>query len=1079
MPKKLTYTPPANGYPEWNNNPDLFQIGRMDAHAFFLPYPSAAEALKNDRTATPFVRSLNGDWRFHFAENPDSRPADFYREDFDASGWDTIPVPSHWQLQGYDFPQYTNVVYPWVGHEDLKPPFAPTKYNPVGSYLRTFTVPAEWSGQPVFVSFQGVESAFYVWLNGELVGYSEDTFTPAEFDLTPYLKEGENRLAVEVYRWCDASWLEDQDFWRLSGIFREVYLYTKKPVHVYDFFATPALDSVYRDGSLRVKVQVRNYDAAGRGRHTLTARLYDRSGKPVLGAEARHEFSVDDREAVEFELTLSVANPLKWSAEQPHLYTLVLELTAEDGARLEAASHRVGFRTFELKDGLMRINGERIVFLGVNRHEFSCDKGRAVGEAEMRRDIELMKRHNINAVRTSHYPNHPLWYDLCDEYGLYVIDETNLETHGSWAYGQPANEERDTVPASKPEWTANVLDRCNSMLQRDKNHPSVVIWSLGNESWGGRNFVLMHDYLKAADPSRLVHYEGVFHHRPSSAASDIESHMYTSPERVEQYARMDRFDPQLEQLGNGTGKKPFILCEYSHSMGNSTGGLFKYVDLFHRYPVLQGGFIWDWIDQAIRSKTPEGTEYLAYGGDFGETPHDGNFCGNGLVFADGTPSPKLAEVKAVYQNLHFQAVDLRKGAVRVENRYRFTDLDAFELVCTLERDGEYVAERRGSYSLAPGSAETLYFSWPLPENPRPGEEYIATLSAVLKEDTLWAAKGHEVAFGQFVLPVTPASAATEAAEGAAVAEAVAGESAAASDRADAAREPLRIGRQGGCEVAEGAGFRIAFDAATGSLESWQLAGTELLADGEGPSPYFWRAYTDNDRGNGLPARAAVWRSAGAERLAVGASFERTDGGLTVRQEFLLPEAAQSRVRVEYRVAADGTVRVRQELTPGPGLPELPAVGMRFSLDGSFDRLEWYGRGPDENYWDRRTGARIGKFRASVAEQVTPYLRPQECGNKTEVRYARLTNSAGTGLEVRGCPLVELSALPYSPEELEAHDHPYKLPESRKTVVRVNERQMGVGGDDSWGARTHPEFTLYANRPYVYEYELKGIRDGNV
>ncbi|WP_058302275.1 glycoside hydrolase family 2 TIM barrel-domain containing protein [Gorillibacterium timonense] len=1060
MPKKLSYTPPENGYPEWNNNPDIFQIGRMDAHAFFLPYPTEEEARKNDRAATPFVHSLNGDWKFHFSENPDSRPVDFYKEGFDASAWSTIPVPSHWQLQGYDFPQYTNIIYPWVGHEDLKPPFAPTRYNPVGSYLRTFTVPHEWNGQPVFISFQGVESAFYVWLNGDLVGYSEDTFTPAEFDLTPYLVEGENKLAVEVYRWCDASWLEDQDFWRLSGIFRDVYLYTRKNVHLYDFFAVPALDSEYRDGTLRIKAQVRNYDETDHGFVQLACTLYDGKGIPVEEARVSHKFRAAGKGKQEFELSIAVENPLKWSAEQPNLYTLAFALSDEQGALIEAASQRVGFRTFEIKDGLMRINGERIVFKGVNRHEFSCDKGRSVGPEDMLRDIRLMKRHNINAVRTSHYPNHPRWYDLCDQYGLYVIDETNLETHGSWAYGQPEQDERDTVPGSKPEWTANVLDRCNSMLQRDKNHPSIVIWSLGNESWGGHNFIRMHDFLKVADPSRIVHYEGVGQHRASEAASDMESHMYTSPANVEQYAQMERFNPMLRHLGNGAVRKPFILCEYSHAMGNSVGGLFKYAELFDKYPILQGGFIWDWIDQAIRTKTPDGIEYLAYGGDFGETPNDGNFCGNGLIFADGTPSPKLAEVKAVYQNIRFQAVDLKKGAVRVTNRFLFTDLDEFEFVCTLERNGELVEERSGSYSLAPQEEETLFFSWPQPEAAKPGDEYVVTLKVVQKEDTLWALKGHAVAVGQFVLPVPVA--AKQAAEG-------------LHNTANTTAEAkLEMGSKGGRRTVQGEDFFLAFDEATGELESFQVQGTELLADGEGPTPYFWRPYTDNDRGNGHHERCAVWRNAGAERLPVSVQFDASGAALTVRQEFLLPEAAQSQVRVTYTVTPDGLVRVRQELTPGPGLPEIPAVGMRFHLDGSFDRLEWYGRGPEENYWDRNTGTFIGKYASTVAEQVTPYLRPQECGNKTDVRYARLTNAAGIGLDIHGCPYVELSALPYTPEELESHDHAYKLPVSSRTVVRVNDKQMGVGGDDSWGARTHPEFTLHANRTYVYEYTLKGI-----
>nr|WP_240489105.1 glycoside hydrolase family 2 TIM barrel-domain containing protein [Cohnella thermotolerans] len=502
---KFIYEPPANGYPEWNNNPDIFQLNRLPAHATMIAYDSLEEALKRDFEASSHYMSLNGKWKFAWAENPEKRFRRFYELAYDHSDWDEIEVPAHWQLQGYDYPQYTNVNYPWIHQEELTPPFAPTKYNPVGSYVRTFTVPERWSGRPVFISFQGVESAFYVWLNGELIGYSEDTFTPAEFDLTPYLVEGENKLAVEVYRWCDASWLEDQDFWRMSGIFRDVYLYSAPGVRLTDFFAHAEPDDDYRDGRLRVEASVEDYYGQAAGGVTVEAQLY-LDGRPVLDRPLVLGGKPGADGMCQLDGSAHVSRPLLWSAEHPHLYTLVLELKDAEGRSLHFASCRIGFRRFEIKDGLMRINGRRIVFKGVNRHEFSCDTGRALRYEDMVTDIKLMKRHNINAVRTSHYPNHPKWYDLCDEYGLYVIDETNLETHGSWRYGQDPDDEGHTVPASKPEWTANVLDRCNSMLQRDKNHPCVVIWSLGNEAWGGDNFLHMHDFLKEKDPSRVVHH---------------------------------------------------------------------------------------------------------------------------------------------------------------------------------------------------------------------------------------------------------------------------------------------------------------------------------------------------------------------------------------------------------------------------------------------------------------------------------------------------------------------------------------------------------------------------------------------
>ncbi|MCZ8521796.1 MULTISPECIES: glycoside hydrolase family 2 TIM barrel-domain containing protein [Paenibacillus] len=1038
MLKKLDYTPPANGYPEWNNNPDVYEINRMKAHAILMPYDTVEEALAGKRTEARRYRSLNGEWKFSFAENPEKRVADFYRTDYDVSSWDTIPVPSHWQLQGYDYPQYTNIRYPWEKTEELKAPFAPTKYNPVGSYVRTFDIPEEWKDEPVYISFQGVESAFYVWVNGDLVGYSEDTFTPAEFDLTPYLVPGENRLAVEVYRWCDASWLEDQDFWRMSGIFRDVYLYSTPAAHLYDFFAVPQLSEDYTSARLSIEATLVNYASAYQGQAVVEAQLYDAAQQPVWGEPLRVEERLDGAAEKGLHLTGEVQAPLLWSAEQPNLYTLVLSLRGDNGGLLETVSCRVGFRRFALEDGLMKINGQRIVFKGVNRHEFSCDRGRAVTAEDMLQDILLMKRHNINAVRTSHYPNHPLWYDLCDEYGLYVIDETNLETHGSWEYGQTT--EGDTVPGSKPEWTGAVLDRANSMLQRDKNHPAVIIWSLGNESFGGDNFIKMHDFLKAADPSRLVHYEGVFHWRASEAASDMESHMYTRPDRVEEYALQ-------------WPKKPFILCEYSHAMGNSCGNLKKYTDLTDKYPVLQGGFIWDWIDQSIRTKTEDGTEYFAYGGDFGEPLHDGNFCGNGLIFADRTVSPKIHEVKACYQNVRFEAADLQEGRVTVHNGFLFTDLDEYRCVYQVLRSGTPVQEGEIALQLAPLETGEIAVPVELPKEAPRTEEYLLNIALVLKESASWAEAGHEVAFGQFRLPVAAA------AEGAA-------------KPAAGTPAPLALDETGEEIAVSGGSFRLAFDKRTGSLFSYRFQGTELLSGGLAPN--FWRAYTDNDKGNKLHERSAVWRTAGAERTLTGLHAELRGSVAHIRAAYLLPTGGEgSACMVTYTVRPDGEVEVGLELSPGADLPEIPEIGTMLVMDGSFGELAWYGRGPHENYWDRSAGARLGLYRGRVADQFVPYLRPQECGNKTGVRYATVTNEAGIGLRIAGIPELELNALPYTPAELEENDHVYKLPESSRTVLRINYKQMGVGGDDSWGSKTHPEYTLFANRTYAYRFTLQG------
>ncbi|MDC3416771.1 glycoside hydrolase family 2 TIM barrel-domain containing protein [Aquibacillus salsiterrae] len=1034
---KFNYTPPANGYPEWNNNPEIFQLNRRVAHATLMPYQSVEEALEGNRTASPYYKSLNGQWKFAFAENPDKRISNFYQQAFDTSGWEEIKVPAHWQLQGYDYPQYTNVTYPWEGNEDIQAPFAPTKYNPVGQYVTSFTVPEAWNGNPVYLHFEGVESAFYVWVNGDLVGYSEDTFTPAEFDLTPYLQAGENKLAVEVYRWSDASWLEDQDFWRMSGIFRSVYLYSTPEVHLNDFFVKTILDEEYKDARLELEANLTNYFEQEKA-VKLEAQLYDKQGEKVLAQPIVEQINIGNKPEFKVSTSVIVENPLKWSAENPHLYTLVLELQDEFGHTLEVESCRVGFRAFELKDGLMKINGERIVFKGVNRHEFAADKGRAVTYEDMIHDIKLMKQHNINAVRTSHYPNNPIWYDLCDAYGLYVIDETNLETHGSWQYGQKG--EGNALPGSKPEWTENVLDRCHSMFQRDKNHPSIVIWSLGNESFGGGNFLKMHDFFKENDPTRIVHYEGIFHYRETEAASDIESTMYVSPDGIERYAR------EAEKVEGY--HKPYILCEYSHAMGNSLGNFYKYTELFDKYPILQGGFIWDWKDQSLSTETEDGTKFLAYGGDFGESPHDGNFSGNGLVFGDGTISPKIHEVKRCYQNVDFVAVDLQAKKIEVKNKFLFTNLQEYQLEWTVTKNGTPVQSGSKSISVDPGNSAQVKLDYPLPTIS--DGEYILTVGFVTTEDSLWAEKGHEVAFEQFVLPVKVTS-----------------------QQVASSVMQLTVENNENLLTVEGENFAVSFQTETGDLATYQISGVELLRSPLVPN--FWRAMTDNDRGNKLNERSATWREACDNRVLTSFLYKQLAESVVVTVSYRLSTTNQSHCAIQYTITGDGRVKVDQQLLPGSNLPEIPEVGMLFTMNQAFDTVTWYGKGPHESYWDKQKGAKLGLYEGKVADQYVPYLRPQECGNKVDVRFAMITNEQGYGLKISGLPTVEVNALPWTPKELEAHDHSYKLPAQDKTVVRINEKQMGVGGDDSWGQKTHPDFTLFANRNYQHSFIIEGLK----
>lgn len=1035
MLKKFNYVPPKNGYPEWNNNPEIFSLNRMEAHASLMSYDDIDEALECDIESSNHYMSLNGDWRFSFSENPDKRIKDFYKMDYDCKNWDSIKVPSHWQLKGYDYPQYTNVIYPWKGHEDLKSPFAPVKYNPVGSYVKTFKMPENWNSRPTYISFQGVESAFYVWVNGDIVGYSEDSFTPAEFDITPYIIDGENKLCVEVYRWSDASWLEDQDFWRLSGIFRDVYLYSTPNTHIYDFSVKTILDDEYMNAALNIKAKVIDYYKNTNTKLSLEAMLYDKDNNSILKECIKKDVNLCSESSCELELSEHIENPLKWSAEHPNLYTLILYLKDEMGSILEIQSCKLGFRKFEIKDGLMMINGKRILFTGVNRHEFNYENGRCTSHEDMLKDIKIMKLFNINSVRTSHYPNNIYWYELCDEYGIYVIDETNLETHGSWVNNQ--KEEFDALPGSKEEWTEAVLDRCNSMVERDKNHPSIVIWSLGNESFGGDNFIKMHDFIKKKDPTRIIHYEGVFHYRKSQAASDIESQMYTSPNALENYAK------------NNT-EKPIILCEYSHAMGTSCGNLYKYTELFQKYPILQGGFIWDWIDQGIKSKTPNGKEYIAYGGDFGDAPNDGNFCGNGLILADRNLTPKIYEVKKCYQKVNIEKEDILHGKIKITNNYLFTNLNEFQLVWKVSKESSIVSSGKEEVTIAPCSSQTVNLSYILPEKCKMNEEYLLNISFVLKNDCIWAEKGHEIAFEQFILPIE------------------------ASIPLDNCilNKSLCVKENNTNLKVDGNNFTININKVTGDLESYIFNEIELIKNA--PIPNFWRAITDNDRGNGLGCRCSEWKNAGKERKLINLIVETYQYKVIVKEHFILKTSSPSICKINYTIIGTGEIFVDFQLIPDESLPEIPEIGMMFIMDKSFEYIKWYGRGPHSNYCDRKIGSPIGVYSGKVKAQFVNYLRPQECGNKTDVRWLKVTDENGNGIKFLGVPTVEVNALPYTPLEIEESDHPYKLPKSDKVVVRVNYKQMGIGGDDSWGAKTHPDFTLYSNKTYSFSFIIKGI-----
>lgn len=991
-------------------DPTFFQENRLPAHS-------------DHKSDIPKL-SLNGLWKFACAPNYKVSAHGFEAADYDCKCWADIRVPAHIQMEGYDIPQYVNLQYPWDGREEVKPGEIPERFNPVGQYVKYFTVPEDWEGKPLYVSFQGVESAFALWMNGTYVGYSEDTFTPSEFDLTPYVKDGENKLAVLVFKWCGGSFCEDQDFFRFSGIFREVCLYTVPKVHVWDLKVQTLLDDSFTEGTLVLDLKLQ-----GRGR--LLGMLTDADGD-IVG-----ELSADVEETAHF--AMAVEKPKLWSAEVPNLYELTLQVLDENGEMQETIQQKIGFRRFELKNSLMLLNGKRIVFKGVNRHEFSSLSGRVLREEELRQDLITMKQHNINAVRTCHYPNDSRLYPLCDELGLYLIDECNLESHGSWDLLIRGKAELATpVPENKPEWHDIMLDRANSMYQRDKNHPCILIWSCGNESYGGKNIYDMSQFFRTEDPGRLVHYEGIFHDRSYPATSDMESQMYTPAAEIEEWLKTNR-------------SKPFICCEYTHAMGNSCGAMFKYTDLTDREPLYQGGFIWDYVDQSITRKDRYGKEYQAYGGDFGERPTDYNFSGNGIVYGgDRTPSPKMQEVKYNYQNI---TVEVDEDTITIHNKNLFVSTGSYDCVILVEKNGQKVSEQPFVTDVEPLTSVKL----PSPVKlPAASGEYAVTVSFRLKKDTLWAKAGHEVAFGQGIFR-------KECAE-------------VFADRPIAVKKPFTVIHGNYNLGVRGEEFEVLFSYNAGGLTSYRYGGKEMLQTM--PKPNFWRAPIDNDCGNDMMARYGQWKLASMYLSTHGAPepnpevTEEADK-VIVAYHYSMPTRPEAFCDVTYEVYGDGTVKTTLSYDPVKELGDMPEFGMMFKVDADYDHVEWYGNGPEETYVDRMRGAKLGIYRNLVQDNMSRYMVPQECGNKTEVRYAKVTDALGRGFLFAGNKM-HFSALPYTPHEMENAMHPYELPEVHYTVIRAAAEQMGVGGDNSWGARTHEEFLLDVSERMEFSFYMKGI-----
>ena len=1032
---------------DWEN-PRLTSRNTERPHATMVVCPDARTArsigpvANRERTKSPFYQSLNGPWRYRYAANPRQRLSEFAGTDLDDQSWDTIPVPANVEVEGHGVPIYVNIRYPWKG--PWTPPLVPAD-DPnatVNYYRRTFDLPAAWAGRRVMLTFDGVNSFFYLWVNGRQVGLSKDSRTPAEFDITACLHPGRNLIAVENFRWCDGSYLEDQDFWRMSGIFRDVYLWSPPSLHARDIEVQPELDAVYRDAQLRTVLQLENTDARP-AEATLTLSLLDPAGKPAM-RQIQTTVNVGARAELKLEFTGDVPLPRLWSAERPDLYRLLVTLTGTDGRTIEVVPVTVGFRKVEIRKGDLLVNGRRIIIKGVNRHEIDPDRGQAITVEGMIRDIEVMKRNNINAVRTSHYPNQPAWYDLCDQYGLYLIDEANIESHGM-GYG-------DQTLARRPEWAAAHLDRTVRMVERDKNHPSIVIWSLGNEAGDGPNFEATSAWIKQRDPSRPVHYERA-EQRPHT---DIVCPMYPPPSQLGEYAAKDQ-------------TRPYIMCEYSHAMGNSSGGMWAYWQQIYRLPHLQGGFIWDWVDQGLRQprdpqrngrflKPRHGEKFFwAYGGDFGPagTPSDDNFCCNGLVSSDREPHPGLAEVKHIYQSIQTRPNPADGRTIEIVNRYDFLNLA--ELVIAewqVTADGAVVQRGRlPEIDLAPGRTQTL--TLPIaPFTPAPGVEYFAQLRFALKKSNRWARAGHELAWDQWPLPeCTPAA------------------SLAAKNPA-----PLSVGKEAGRVTVTGGDFAVAFDPQTGGLASLRRRGVEWLAKPFRPD--FWRAPTDNDRGRDMAKSQGMWRAAAGDLgpATVEVETNRLPAVVTVHTRAQLRRIPAT-WEVDYTVLAEGEIQVETRFKPErTDLPKLPRFGTQFELVAGFRDLEWLGPGPQETYSDRKDAV-IGRYRGRIADQFfADYTEPGESGNKVDVRWAALRHQRGGSLLVMGKPTVSFKALPHTTDDLQQAKHAWELPARETVTVNIDDRQQGVGGDDSWGAWPHTEY-LIPCRESGYSFRLRLLGNG--
>ncbi|MBW8000967.1 MAG: DUF4981 domain-containing protein [Planctomycetes bacterium] len=1017
---------------QWQDQ-NVIAINKEAPHCTAIPFQNEKKALDSKIQDSPFYKSLNGSWKFNWVNHPDKRPANFYKTDYDVTKWDNINVPANWQLQGYGTPIYTNIKYPFKNDRPFvmkQPPEDFTAFNdrnPVGSYRTDFTVPQDWQDRQIFIHFAGVKSAFYLWINGKKVGYSQGSMTPAEFNITELLQDGKNVLAAEVYRWSDGSYMEDQDMWRLSGIYRDVFIYAVPKLHIRDFFVTCDLDDQYRDATLKVSANIKNYSNQKYNAPSIELKLLDENQKPFGfdNLKVKLDDGIDAQKDGLVKLQVNIKNPKKWTAETPNLYDILLILRDDNNEVIEVQTCKFGFRKVQIKGGQLLVNGKPILIKGVNRHEHDPDHGRAIPVSRMIQDIKLLKQNNINTVRTSHYPDNPIWYDLCDRFGLYIIDEANIESHELMNYADIF----DSL-GNDPKWTKAHLDRTMRMVERDKNHPCIIIWSLGNEAGDGVNFEATSKWIHQRDTTRPVQYEAA----RERSLTDIVCPMYAKIEHLEKYA-------QKEQT------RPLILCEYAHAMGNSVGNLQDYWDVIEKYKYLQGGCIWDWVDQGLRKKTPDGKEFWAYGGDFGDKPNDGNFCSNGLVQPDRKPNPHLHEVKKVYQNIKVYPLDLKTGKVTIHNKYYFANLDFVNAAWQLTEDGYVIQEGNlDEMSLPPQQQQQITIPFEKPKL-KSLAQYHLKVTFALKKDSLWAKKNHILAWDQFEIPFDLPE---------------------ETENDISTSPPLKVEETDKEIIVTGKDFKIVVSQISGAIESFQYKNKNLIAAPLVPN--FWRVPTDNDRGNGMPKRLAIWKHAARDKQIQSIDVENfNDRFVRIMVENKLPTAENAKLLNVYKIYPTGDVIVETKFTPNGKLPQLPRLGMQMQIPSEFDNMQWYGRGPHETYADRKTGAAIGIYAGKVNQLIHQYVRPQENANRTDVRWAAFTNKNGSGILVTGLPLLNISAWPYTMKTLENAKHPFELLQAQNITLNLDYRQMGVGGDDSWGAHTHPQYTL---PPKVYSYAFR-------